>query len=123
MSIPVARAAMGERIEQHVSRIFHAVALSQFRCEKRADPGLEQSPTASFFEEQATAGELDPPKVIGLGPALPQRSRGVSEHRSTIEPLPVSFEGPDASHTPYAMPSNVPGIDESLPLCPVASRW
>lgn len=105
-------------VQERVARIKHAIAFAQFRGEECADPRLEQGEATSVFKQEAAACEVDSPKVVGHRPTLPERPRGVAKHRSTVEPLTIAFEGPDASHGHHGMPPNVPGIDESLPFVP-----
>ena len=48
-----------QRVQEHVLGLDHAVALSKFRLEERADAGLKQHPPVAFIHQQTPASQRD----------------------------------------------------------------
>ena len=91
VDVLVLEAGRVQRLQQHVARLLHAVALAQGGFEERADPGFEQHRLAVQRRgQQGAAGKVDAVVGVDLGPAFPHRLRRVAEHRAAVELLRIA---------------------------------
>src|SRR5690606_39949569 len=76
--------------------ILHAVACAHLRLEERAAAGLEQhGATVQRAGKQRPAGQVDAVVLVRPDPPGPHGLRCIAEHRTAVELLGISADGPE----------------------------